>query len=137
MSRRRCVRSTHSSLKLLLFVKYILLNLHVSILFRSKIVIFRSSFPASNSTIGPPHASSPFSLQTGRANVLSKQLKFQKFQERCVQHDAFQRTTRNIKHRTTSYIGTLKTRDFWSKRAQIECREYCVILNVFRFVGTV
>ena len=93
-------------------------------------MIFRSSFPASNSTIGPPHASSPFSLQTGRANVLSKQLKFQKFQERCVQHDAFQRTTRNIKHRTTSYIGTLKTRDFWSKRAQIESKNHDNVVNI-------
>jgi len=31
----------------------------------------------------PPARLTPFSLQTGRANVLSKQLKFQKFQERC------------------------------------------------------
>ena len=105
-------------------------KVHLHVLFRSKKVIFRSSFPASNSTIGPPHASSPFSLQTGRANVLSKQLKFQKFQERCVQHDAFQRTTRNIKHRTTSYIGTLKTRDFWSKRAQIESKNHNNVVNI-------
>ena len=112
-------------LKLYLFGKYMYMYC-----FRPKKVIFRSSFPASNSTIGPPHASSPFSLQTGRANVLSKQLKFQKFQERCVQHDAFQRTTRNIKHRTTSYIGTLKTRDFWSKRAQIESKKHNNVVNI-------
>ena len=71
-----------------------------------------------------------FSIETVRVNVLSKQLKFQKFQERCVQHDAFQRTTRNIKHRTTSYIGTLKTRDFWSKRAQIESKNHDNVVNI-------
>ena len=33
---------------------------------------------------------------------------FKKNQERCGQHGAFERTTRNIKHRATSYIGTQK-----------------------------
>ena len=71
-----------------------------------------------------------FSVETVRVHILSKQLYLQKFQERCAQHDAFQRTTRNIKHRTTSYIGTLKTRDFWSKRAQIESKNHDNVVNI-------
>jgi len=62
--------------------------------------------------------------------VLSKQMYLQNFQERCAQHGAFQRTTRNIKHRTTSYIGTLKTRVFWSKRAQIESKNHDNVVNI-------
>ena len=84
----------------------------------------------SNCWLGTRIEKSLFSIETVRVNVLSKQLKFQKFQERCVQHDAFQRTTRNIKHRTTSYIGTLKTRDFWSKRAQIESKKHNNVVNI-------
>jgi len=71
-----------------------------------------------------------FSVETVRVNVLSKQLYLQKFQERCAQHGAFQRTTRNIKHRTPSYIGTQKTRDFWSKRAQIESKNHDNVVNI-------
>ena len=71
-----------------------------------------------------------FSVETVRVNVLSKQIYLQNFQERCAQHGAFQRTTRNIKHRTTSYIGTLKTRVFWSKRAQIESKNHDNVVNI-------
>ena len=71
-----------------------------------------------------------FSVETVRVNVLSKQLYLQNFQERCAQHGAFQRTTRNIKHRIPSYIGTRKTRDFWSKRAQIESKNHDNVVNI-------
>ena len=71
-----------------------------------------------------------FSVETVRVNVLSKQLYLQNFQERCVQHGAFERTTRNIEHRTPSYIGTLKTRVFWSKRAQIESKNHDNVVNI-------
>ena len=71
-----------------------------------------------------------FSVETVRVHILSKQLYLQKFQERCAQHGAFQRTTRNIKHRTSSYIGTQKTRVFWSKRAQIESKTHDNVVNI-------
>ena len=74
-----------------------------------------------------------FSVETVRVNILSKQLYLQKFQERCAQHGAFQRTTRIIKHRTPSYIGTQKTRDFfkrWCKRAKIESKNHDNVVNL-------
>ena len=71
-----------------------------------------------------------FRSKTVHVHVLSKQIQFQKFQERCAQHGAFQRTTRNIKHRTPSCIGTQKTRDFWSKRAQNESKNHDNVVNI-------
>ena len=70
---------------------------------------------------------------TCTVHVLSKQIQFQNFQERCAQHGAFQRTTRIIKHRTPSYIGTQKTRDFfkrWCKRAKIESKNHDNVVNL-------
>ena len=69
-------------------------------------------------------------METVRVHILYKQLQFQKFQERCAQQVAFKRITRNIKHRATSYIGTPKTRDFWSKRAHIESKNHDNVVSI-------
>ena len=106
-------------LKLYLFGKYMYMYC-----FRPKKVIFKTIAEAEigwNSTC------------TCTVHVLSKQIQFQNFQERCAQHGAFQRTTRIIKHRTPSYIGTQKTRDFfkrWCKRAKIESKNHDNVVNL-------